>query len=175
MTEPLFCHFDLRETLKQIEQTMLKEIRSLSESRTLNSSHEDLCKHFVGKYSVEMPEINEEGITADYGDAQINVSGRFEYMVRDGSRPFLTTGTRVTFYVPFTGDGQLFHCSASTRSLNPPRAVISNNELQFVYERTTNDAERIPDEFQSDLTRFKQCLSWTAKTCPSSTATSGRK
>ena len=159
MTETLFRHFDLRETLNQLEQTMLNEIRSLSENRTLNSSHEDLCKYFVGKYSVETPEIDEEGITADYGDAQINVSGRFEYMDRDRSRPLLITGTRVTFYVPFTGDGQLFHCSASTRSLNPPRAAISNNEIQFVYEQTTNDAERIPNEFQRDLAHFKQSLS----------------
>ena len=163
MTEPLFCHFGLRETLNQIEQTMLKEIRSLSESRALNTSHEDLRNYFIEKHSVEIPEIDEDNITTDHGDAQIDVSGRFEYLVRDKSRPFLITGTRVTFYVPFTGDGQLFHCQASTFSLNPPRAVVKNDELKFVYERTTNDAEKIPQEFQDDLKRFKQSLSWIEK------------
>ena len=163
MREPLFRHFDLRETINQVEQTMLKEIRSLNENRVLNTSHEDVRKYFIDKYSVEIPQIYEEGITVDQGDAQIDVSRRFEYAVFDRSQPLLITGTRITFYLPFTGDGQLFQCKASTFSLNPPRAVVKNHELQFIYERTTNDAERISQEFQDDLKRLKQSLSWIEK------------
>ena len=163
MTEPLFKRYELRETLTQREQKMLQEIRSLGESQALKASHEDLCKYFVEKYEIETPEIDESSITADHGDAQVAVSGRFEYMVRDRSRPFRIPGTRITFYVPFTGDWNLFHCRASSFSTSLPHAVVATNELHFVYDRTTNGADKIPDEFQRDLTQFKQYLTWTAK------------
>ena len=163
MTNLLFSGNELSSVLRGREQTLLKEIGSLGEEQILNSSHEDLYKYFVEKYSVEAPEIDDMGINVDRGDAQIDVSGRFDYLVRDSSRPYLITGTRVAFFVPFTGDPQLFKCRASTFSLNPPRATVESNELKFVYDRTTGEAERIPDEFQEDLKGFKQCLSWTAK------------
>ena len=163
MTEPLFCHFDLSRILSEVEQAMLKEIGSLNENRVLNTSHEDLRDYFIKKYSKEMPQVDELAITVDQGDAQIDVSRRFEYAVFDRSQPLLTTGTRITFYLPFVGDSQLFHCKASTFSLNPPRAAVRNDELQFVYERTTSDAEKIKQEFQDDLNRFKQSLSWIQK------------
>ena len=163
MTELLFNKYELREVLNQQEQKLLQEIRQLNEKQTLNSSHEDLCKYFLEKYAIQMPKIDEDSITADHEDAQIDVGNRFEYLVRDRTRPFRITGTRITFYVPYVGDGQLFHCRASTFSTNPPRAFIATNELRFVYDRTTNDAEKIPDEFQRDITNLKQYLSWIEK------------
>ena len=163
MTDPLFYRYELREILIQSEQKMLQEIRTLDENQAMNASHEDLCKYFVENYEIETPEIDESGITADHGDAQIDVSGRFEYMFSDRSRPFRIPGTRITFYVPFTGDWNLFHCRASSFSTSLPHAVVATNELHFVYDRTTNDADKVPDEFQRDLTRFKQYLTWTAK------------
>ena len=160
MTERLFSHHELRGTLGDLEQTMLKEIRTLNEGHALNTSQEELRNYFAQKYSVEIPQIDEGNITTDHGDAQIDVSRRHEYFVRDRNRQYLITGTRVTFYVPFTGDGQLFHCYTSTRSLSPPRALVKNDELQFIYERTANDTEKIPQEFQADLKGLKDSLAW---------------
>ena len=162
MANPLFFGSDLSSVLHGQEQRLFQEINSLSEDQILSSSHEDLRTYFVEKYLMEAPEIDEAGITTEKGDAQIDVSGRFEYLARDRSRPHLIIGTRVAFYVPFTGDPQLFKCKASTYSLNPPRGMVENNELKFVYDRPTGEAGRIPDEFQDDLTRLKQGLSWTA-------------
>ena len=79
MTERLFCGADLRDVLTAQDQALSKEIGSLSEDRVLSTSLVDLCDYFVEKYRVEPVVIDESEIKVDYGDAQIDVSRRFEY------------------------------------------------------------------------------------------------
>ena len=67
-----------------LERAMSIEIGSLGEERVLNTSPEELCDYFVEKYRIEPPVIEESGIQANYGDAQIDVSQRFEYAVLTG-------------------------------------------------------------------------------------------
>ena len=162
MTNQLFCNLDLGSVLRQQDQKLSNEVASLSEEQVLNTSPEDLCNYLVDKYAVEAAQIDESGINADYGDAQVDVSHRFEYAVLDRSRPLYITGTRLTFYVPFTGDPQLFKCRPSTYNLNPPRATVRNNELVFVYERTTQDAAAIEAEFERDRKNVRDYLGWIA-------------
>ena len=159
MTERLFCGADLRDVLTAQEQALSKEIGSLSEDRVLSTSLVDLCDYFVEKYRVEAVVIDESEIKVDYGDAQIDVSRRFEYAVFDRSGPAYVTGTRITFFVPFSGDPGLFKYRPSTFSLNPPRGVIRGNELVFSYDRTTQDVPNIGSEFEQEKQRVKQNLS----------------
>lgn len=159
MTDSLFRNADLRDVLAGQEQKMANEIGSLSEERVLNTSPEELCDYFVEKYRVEPLVMDESGIHADYGDTQIDVSQRVEYAVFDRSRPTHVTGTRITFFVPFSGDPGLFKCRPSTFSLNPPRGVVRANELEFVYDRTTQEAPNIRSEFDRELQSVQQYLS----------------
>ena len=138
---------------------MSNEIGSLSEDSVLNTSQEELCDYFVEKYKVESPAIDDSGIQTDYGDSQIDVSHRFDYAVFDRGRPTYVTGTRITFFVPFSGDAALFKYRPSTFSLNPPRGVVRGNELVFVYDRTKQDASNIGTEFDRDLSNVQQNLS----------------
>ena len=159
MTNFLFRGADLRDLLAGQEQAISKEIGSSSEDRVLNTSAEELCNYFVGKYRIDPLEIDEAGIEVDYGDAQIDVSQRVEYAVFDRGRPTHVTGTRVTFLVPFSGDPELFKCRPSTFSLNPPRGVVRGNELVFVYDRTTQDVSNIGNEFDRERQSVQQHFS----------------
>ena len=163
MTSLLFCDYDLGRVLAQQDQKLSNEVASLSEARVLNTSPEDLCNYLVEKYTIEVAEIDESGISADYGDAKVDVSQRFEYAVFDRSRPLYITGTRLTFYVPFSGDPELFKCRPSTFNFNPPRATVGNGELTFTYERTTQDAQGIEREFERDRKNVKEYLGWIAR------------
>ena len=138
---------------------MSNEIGSLSEDHVLNTSPEKLCDYFVEKYSINPLVIDESGIQIDYGDAQVDVSHRFEYAVFDRNSPTYITGTRITFFVPFSGDPELFKCRPSTFSLNPSRGVVRGNELVFVYDRTTHDVPNIKNEFDRELQSVQQNLS----------------
>ena len=156
----LFNNADLGSVLTGQEQALSKEIGSLNEDRVLNSSPEDLYDYFFDKYRIDVIEIDESRIQADYGDTQVDVSHRFEYAVFDRSRPTYVTGTRITFYVPFSGDPQLFKCRPSTFNFNPPRADVRGNELVFVYDRTIQDAPNIKNEFERDRKSVKDYVGW---------------
>ena len=160
MTELLFNKNDLSRVLAAQEQAISKEVDALVENQILNSSHSDLCQYLVEKYTVDPVRIDEEGIQADYGDAQVDVSHRFEYAVFDRGRPAYVTGTRIAIYVPFEGDKDLLSCQPSTFTYNPPRAKIRGSDLVFVYEGTVSDAANVQVAFERDLSSLKQFLSW---------------
>ncbi len=162
MPDLLFCNADLGSVLTSQEQTLSKEVGTLGEERVLNSSPEDLCDYFVEKYQIDAIEIDESGIQADYGDAQVDVTHRFEYAVFDRSSPTYVTGTRITFYVPFSGDPQLFKCRPSTFNLNPPRGNVRGDEIVFIYDRTTQDTPNIRNEFERDRKNVKDYIGWIA-------------
>ena len=162
MTDLLFRDYHLGNVLTQQDQKLFNEVASLSEDRVLNTSPEDLCNYLVDKYTIEAAEIDESGINADYGDAQVDISQRFEYAVSDRSHPHYITGTRLTFYVPFTGDPELFKCRPSTYNFSPPYATVRNGELVFIYERTTQGAAAVQTEFERDRQNVKEYLGWIA-------------
>ena len=82
-----------------------------------------------------------------------------QYAVFDRGSPTYVTGTRITFFVPFSGDPELFKCRPSTFSLNPPRGVVRGNELVFVYDRTTQDVSNIGSDFDRERQSVQQNLS----------------
>lgn len=160
MADLLFNRCDLGSVLASQEQAISKEVAALGENQLLNSSPVELCQYFVEKYTIDPVKIDEDRIQADYGDAQIDVSQRFEYAVFDRSGPAYITGTRVALFVPFEGDKQLLDCQPSTFTYNPPRAIVRANSVVFVYDRTVSDAANIRNEFDRDLSSFKKYLSW---------------
>lgn len=160
MNDILFHQADLNTVLQAQEQNMVSEIDGLSEDRLLNTPVDDLCKYFVEKYNIEPVEINEAGIQADYGDAKVDVSHRFEYAVLDRNQPTYVTGTKFTFYLPFSGDPNLFKCRPATFNYNPPRADIRENEILMIYERTVSEADKIQAEFKRDLENLQNYLGW---------------
>ena len=163
MSDLLFNDCRLGDFLTRQEKALTDEINQLTEEQVLNASGEDLCNHFASKYCVDALEVNESGIQVDYGDAQVDISQRIEYAVFDRSQPACVTGTRFVFYVPFTGEPQLFRCAPSTRNLNPPRAAVRGSDLVFIYDRTTHDAANIKSEFERDRDNLRQYLGWIAR------------
>ena len=151
MTELLFQTYDLQRVIKNQEQNLAGEINSLSENEVLNTSQEDMAKYLTEKWGIDPLVIDETGIQMDYGDAQIDVSGDPRRVIFDRGTPFYITGTRVTFYVPFTGDSDLFKCQPSTYSLSPPRAAIRRRELVFTYDLTEERTSQVKDVFERDL------------------------
>ena len=147
--------YDLQGTIENHGQGLAKEINSMSENEVLNTSMEDIVKYLTEKWRLDPLAINEPGIQIDYGDAQVDVSGDFRRFILDTSKPFYITGTRVTFYVPFTGDPDLFKCRPSTYSLNPPRAAVRRDELVFTYDLandlTKDRTSKVRNAFQRDL------------------------
>ena len=155
MTDPLFLKYNLRATIENQGRGLAKEINSLSEAQTLSTSQEDMLEYLIEKHRINPLEIDESNIQMNYSDAQIDVSRDFHRVIFDRNTPYYISGTRVTFFVPFTGDSELFHCQPSTHSLNPPRATVKSNELVFTYDLTNDRTGQVKDTFEEELERTK--------------------
>ncbi|MEK0326200.1 MAG: hypothetical protein QQN63_10910 [Nitrosopumilus sp.] len=142
---------------------MLSQITSIEDNRILNTGVEDLANYFEQEYKIDIPRIDEENIEVDYGDAKINVAGRFDYLTLDDGTPVYVTGTRVSFYLPFEGDADLFRCKPSTFNSNPPRGRVAGNKIVLTYERTDQDAAQFKSDFDRDLSNIQQYLGWIAR------------
>ena len=151
MTEPLFHKYDLRATIENHRRAVTKETASLSENQVLNTSQEDMVKYLSEEHRIDPVAIDDSSIQMDYRDAQIDVSHDIRRAIFDRNTPFYITGTRVTFYIPFTGDPGLFHCQPSTVSLSLPRAAVRVNEVVFTYDFTEDRASGVKDIFERDL------------------------
>lgn len=153
----LFSAYDLHDVLSRREQTMLEEIETIEGNSLLNSSADDLCDFFEQKYHLEVPRLNEDKISIQPREAQVDVSRDHSRAIFDRSRPFYITGTAVTFFIPFEGDPELFKCNASSFNVGP-RGTISGNEVVLTYTLTDHDEKALRSAFESDLSRIRETL-----------------
>ena len=163
MTGTLFSNTDLYSRLTQQDQRFANEITALDEHRILNTSPDDLHKYIVDKYRFNPVAVDESATTMDYGDAQVDVSHRLQYALFDMAGPHYVTGTRVTFYIPFTGDSQLLTYRPSTFNHNPPKASIDGDQLLFIYNLAASDLSTVGNSFEQDKANLNKYLEWSMR------------
>lgn len=159
MSERLFSKQDLDSALRNEESKVTQEVAHLSEERVLNTPLESLLDYFCEKYQADMPQIDEAGIHSDYGEVQIDVSGRFEYVPRRYGGPQYVTGTRFQISVPFTGDPDLFRWRPSTFTLSGLEATVGSTSVVFAYDALPQDTDSLRSHFDRDLASLKRNLS----------------
>lgn len=163
MSEPLFFGGQLYDVLRNREARMLSEIESLEEGRILRTSEQDLSGYFFENYKVNTIEIDESNIQVDTDDARIDVSRRLEYGAYGEPGPIYATGTKVSYYIPFTGDSELFELRPSTYTTVLPRAQVKDKELVMTYEEPSATVSRIQETFTYDLATLSKYLGWIKK------------
>lgn len=131
--EPLFWGAELSTLLQQRKAGLEAEIKGMERNYILNASEQDLTDALVEKYSVEVPELQEDKIhVLDPIDVSVDVSRRHDYVIFEGENRRVP-GVGITYCIPFTGDFKLFRFKASAFSMNPPRGQISDNEIKLIY------------------------------------------
>ena len=151
MPDELFSKYDLRGTIEKRGHALAKDINSLGENEVLSASQEEMVTYLVEKHGINPLAIDEPSIQMDYSEVQLDVSRHHEYLIFAFTGPRHVTGTRLTFFVPFTGDADLFHCRPSSRRMGLPAPNVGSNELVFTYEATKDRSSEINDTFKEDL------------------------
>lgn len=157
----LFSQYDLRSGLEAERNKMFQEIEGMEKNRLLNTSVSDLVDYFVEKYTIDVPKLLEDQITTDQSETQVDVSKDGNRYISDRSRPFYIPGTKITFFIPFEGDGDLFKAQSSMHSYNPPRATVQGQEIHAEYTMTNHDGTAIKSQFDGLLSQIKQLLTGT--------------
>ena len=75
---------------------------------SLNTSEDDLVKYFYDKYYFNVPEINESEVSVEQNEVDIDVSRDPMRSIWNRNQPFYIKGTKVTFYIPFSGEEVFF-------------------------------------------------------------------
>jgi hypothetical protein len=151
LTVPLFSNPDLRSVLENQTLKMYEEIDAVDADRILNTSTEDWCDYLEDKYRAGPLALDEAGITTDQAETQLDVSGDLRRAVFDRNRPLYITGTKVSFYVPYSGDKGLLLWMPSSFRASFPRAAVHERELVYTYMVAEHDAEVVKREFERDL------------------------
>lgn len=154
----IFAEHALSAVLEAQKRALLEEIDAVDAGRLLNTGVDEWVEYFVDKFQIGVPRLEESSITVDQSEEQVDVSRDPSRFPRDRSRPFYLRGTRVSFFVPFDGDGNLFKCQPSTYTLNPPRASIGQGELILSYTQLQHDAAVVRSQFDRDLAEIREHL-----------------
>jgi hypothetical protein len=152
----LFSKVDTYTVIQDHEQAIFKEVGEMAPNQLLNTSIDDLCNYLEDRYRLDVPELQENGITVDQEDTKVDLAQYSGYVVRGAST--YVPATAITFYVPFSGDGDLFVVRPSTYSLNLPRGEVTPAALILCYTTTNHNAEDIQGQFNAGLASIKKHL-----------------
>ena len=142
MTQQLFREHDLRETLKSIKESIVKEINSLPESKlSLISVEARRRRTLVTKYIIDVPIIKKNNITVDYGDSE--------------------EGTYFIFRIPFSGNSEMFNNCPSSPIITSailPDEKLSSGCVDVAYNLPRKELKDLHKNFAHYLELMQEHL-----------------
>ena len=153
----LFIQGDLSDTLRAQTMKLLAEIDGFSSDYILKASFDDLTNHLIDKFHVEPILLHKDDIhIGNNGDTTVDMGHDFRY----GGRATNVPATFAEFVIPFTGDPIIFRLKPSTYHYNPPRAIVSGQELHLSYTSVEHNPTAMRSSFDNDLKNIEQFLQW---------------
>ncbi|MCG9134241.1 hypothetical protein J5I95_21480 [Candidatus Poribacteria bacterium] len=143
---------------RYLQEELENEVNVSDEDTLLNTSTEDLCKHFVNKYQINIPILNRDDIVADQEETQVDVRADLSYNITDPSQPFYVPGTRIEITVPFIGDGGVFRYQTSSSLPIPMDVTVAQGHLVFVITGKNLKADKVVKEINTTLDEIEDYL-----------------
>ena len=167
-TDYLFWARDFFEALEQQRNRLRAAIDQASADIIRSGAVEVVAEQFAAQFRLHAPVLTEGAISAIVEETQVDVSQdrslAFQYGAF-GRGPHLIPGIAATFFVPYTGDKEMFRCKPSAYSTVIPAATVTESELQFRFIRPGEDVAGAKVAFDEELARVKQYLSWLSGDC----------
>lgn len=135
-------------------------VYSIPREQFLATSVDTLVEHLLGPLTIEPLVLQEDQMQMDHAEAQVDVTGRFDYDAGRGGRVH-TAGHRLTFYLPFTGDPGLWKLRPNMWSTGMPAADVDprRSVLTITFTNTANtESERYQRELESTLQGIRQMI-----------------
>lgn len=135
-------------------------VYSIPREQFLSTAADTLVEHVLGPLAIEPLVLHEDQIQMDDAEAQVEVTGSFDYDMGRGGRVH-TAGHRLTFYLPFTGDHGLWRLRPNMWSSAMPHGDIDTRRSMLVlsFTNTSNtELERYKRELESTLQGIRQMI-----------------
>lgn len=156
----LFSDGDLSAALDSKLSGIKRSVNNIPREQFLATSADTLMEHLCEPLAIEPLVLHEEQMQMDHAETQVDVTGRFDYDMGRGGRVH-TTGHRLTFYIPFTGDANLWKLSPSMWISVMPRGDVDplRSMLTLSITNTSNtEPERYKQELESSLNGIRQLI-----------------
>jgi len=156
----LFIKYDLDSVLNNQKNIVVKKIDNFDPKKLTQESLTQTAEELYDEAIINPIQLIEGAISASTEEVDIDVSQEQQRYIRDRSQPFYIKGIKVNYYVPFSGDKELFYVRPNTFSLNPPQAIINTNELIITTTIQGTDVISTKSYFDSQLSSIKKYLDW---------------
>lgn len=145
----LFYDGGLAATLDHQLRSIKELVEQIPRDQFLSISEDTLVENLVDRLSIDPLLLHEDQIQMEHGEVKIDVTGRFDY---DGfpGRTATADGHQLRFFIPFSGDPQLWKLKPNVWSTRIPRGEIdSRKKLLTLSFRNTSNTE--PEWYQQEL------------------------
>ena len=159
----LFSKYDLAGTLDKRTKKLREHINNLAEDYVLGVSESDLVEHLKQEYAIEPVTLGEPFISSS---DEIDIDVSHDPLRRSfHGGPVHVKGMRIHVRVSYTGDGQLFWFQPSHFTFSPPRAVVTNEHLEFYFTGERLVGEGVKKELESTLGEIQGYLNQLREVC----------
>lgn len=154
----LFSSGDLTGALEAKQREARQAIVGWDPDQLLATAEADIAEYLMSKYSVQCPVLRRDRIE------QLPVSEEVQSArgVFTGSA-YQQRMTKIVIAVPFDGEEDVFKCSASTRTFNPPRGQVRPGELCLTWiggQTSNREPAAVRQHFDNELDKIEQFLGW---------------
>jgi hypothetical protein len=158
----LFCRGELRVFLESCQTEVVKEIQKQDSNYLLNVNPSDFTAFIFQNYYLEPITLEENNITVDQEEKDVDVSRDSNRWIEDRNRPFYLKGTKITYFIPFKGNSSLFDYRPSTYNLNPPQGTVDdqNQTLILSFEGVGLTADQVKQAYGREIAEIKKWLGW---------------
>ncbi|MGK9369407.1 hypothetical protein ACSSWA_10925 [Melioribacter sp. Ez-97] len=160
MRKYLFNKYDLSSVILAQERKLAGEISNLNQNYLFNTTEDELIKYFVDKYTIPPIILYLEKVTIEQSEVNIDVSQDPSRAILDRSKPVYIKGNRIKYFVPYTGEKELFFCRPSTSSYILPTCEISDDEIIILVDTLEENPEKINEIYRRTIQNISQYISW---------------
>lgn len=160
--EYLFKNGYLEDYLNSKIQKLRKEIEEYGKD-LLSANILELVESLANRYNLELPSLKEDKVTTQSDDENIDVSRDVRRDVFDRSEPFYIKGTSIAFFVPFSGEEEIFRLRPRTSTSPLPCARVSDNELVITFNVLDEGDKEVKKLFEKEIAEIKKWLGWASK------------
>lgn len=157
----LFYDGDLAATLNHQLQSIKELVEQIPRDQFLATSEDTLVENLVDNLSIDPLVLHEDQMQMEHGEAKIEVSGRSDFD-RFPGRTTTTDGHQLRFFVPFSGEAQLWNRKPNVWSLKYPQGEIDSrkNLLTLSFRNTSNtEPEWYQNELETSLKLIRELIS----------------
>lgn len=158
--EPIFYGQSLSDALRAREGQLDAAGTAFKADLVRVRSIDEVAAQLVKEYRVEPLALDWARMTVSSEDTQIDVSGEWDRVIFDRSRPFHVPATQLTFHVPYTGERDLFKFRPSTYTSNPPRAIVGERELRLVAVAPADRRDGLKPGLDAEIAKVKLYLAY---------------